>query len=165
MVLGINLLCDSAVNTLDPRSVAHGGIRQVVNNSSDTVLDEFQMMSCRCKEEQFSTCGPDLCNCLQNSQGDITSCLDEVNTLCEDTVTNNGIEPPPTLTMDQCTGSKIASASYCAVIPCTLGGGSFDSARVIYLIISVLRQVIPCMNFPRAWFPPAVKVKLMTQAG
>jgi hypothetical protein len=112
-------LCDgNIVGTGVPRSVAHGGMRQSVNNSSGT---ETQVPSCRCQEEQFSTCGPDLCNCLQNSQGDISSCLDEVNMLCEGT----GTELPPTSTMDQCIGNELSSSTYCAYLPCSLGGGSF----------------------------------------
>ena len=108
--------------------------RQSVN-SSGTFLDDLPLSTCRCKDDQLSNCGPDLCSCLESSQGDITNCMDEVNMLCEGTATepnststfnNNGSEifTAQALTMDQCTGDEFSTASYCTMIPCMLGGGS-----------------------------------------
>ena len=77
-----------------------------VTNSSGTEI-------CQCQEEKFSTCGPDLCNCLESSQGNVSSCLDEMSMLCEE----------PT-TMDQCIDDKILSSTYCVYLPCSLDGGS-----------------------------------------
>jgi hypothetical protein len=121
----------------DPRKGTQGWIRQSVNNSSGTFLDDFPMPTCRCQNDQLSTCGPDLCNCLQNSEGDISSCMNEVNMLCEGTVNvpnstssinNNGTETvvEQALTIDQCTGNELSSASYCTMFPCVLGGGSYE---------------------------------------
>jgi len=111
-------------------------IRQSVN-SSGTFLDDLPLPTCRCKDDQLSNCGPDLCSCLESSQGDMTSCMDEVNMLCEGSATepnststsnNNGTEifTAQSLTMDQCTGDEFSSAAYCTMIPCMVGGGSYE---------------------------------------
>ena len=106
---------------------------QSVNNYNGTFLYDLPMPTCSCKDDQFSdNCGPDLCNCLENAQGDITSCMDEVNTLCEGNVSansnNNGTDifTTQTLSMDQCTGDEFSSASYCTMIPCVLDGRSYE---------------------------------------
>lgn len=102
-------------------------MEQTVNNASGTFLDEVGIPTCECKDEQLSTCGPDLCKCLNNSQGDITSCMDEVTILCEGNDAPNSTNPfEPTLTMDQCSGGALSSVSYCTAIPCALGGGSYE---------------------------------------
>ncbi|KAL7434036.1 hypothetical protein ACHAXM_004002 [Skeletonema potamos] len=101
-------LCESA-GTGNSSSVATRGLRQLANNSSGT---EVEVPTCQCKEEKFSTCGPDLCNCLESSQGNVSSCLDEMSMLCEE----------PT-TMDQCIDDKILSSIYCVYLPCYLDGG------------------------------------------
>ena len=125
------------------RSVAHGGIR-IRHHSSGRKLDEDEeslinsssnplqnLPTCRCQEEQFTTCGPDLCNCLQDSVGNITSCIDEVNILCEGK--NSKVEGGRKMeewsesdyTMDQCVGNSVLlSSSYCTFLPCLIGGGS-----------------------------------------
>ena len=116
-------LCEASV-TMDT---------QPINNYNGTFLYDLPMPTCSCKDDQFlGNCGPDLCNCLENAQGDLTSCMDEVNTLCEgngSTSTNkNGTDIFTTeiLTMEQCTGDEFSSASYCTMIPCVLDGGSYE---------------------------------------
>lgn len=119
-----------------PRRRSQEWIRQSVNNSSGTPLDDLPLPTCRCQDDQLTTCGPDLCNCLQNSKGDITYCMDEINMLCEGTAvsnstsasTNNGTDDfiAQTLTIEQCAGNEWSSASYCSMLPCILGGGSYE---------------------------------------
>mmetsp|Transcript_3764 Transcript_3764/g.5790 ORF Transcript_3764/g.5790 Transcript_3764/m.5790 type:complete len:665 (-) Transcript_3764:82-2076(-) len=130
-------LCEySDTSGVVPRRRNREWIRQSAN-SSGTFLDDLPLPTCRCKDDQLSNCGPDLCSCLESSQGDMTSCMDEVNMLCEGTATepnststfnNNGTEifTAQSLTMDQCTGDEFSSAAYCTMIPCMVGGGSYE---------------------------------------
>jgi len=86
------------------------------SNPSTSPLENLP--TCQCQPEQTSSCGPDLCTCLQNSQGDIKNCMDEVTTLCEG--------QDPTLTMGQCVGQEILSTTYCTYLPCIVDGGSYE---------------------------------------
>ena len=83
-----------------------------------------QLHPCQCQGEKSSTCGPDLCNCLENSQGDFLSCMDEVNMLCEGKV-SIGSDTVSTLTMEECAAGEFFSHLYCTFIPCYVGGGSY----------------------------------------
>lgn len=85
--------------------------------TTEPVFGDMGLPTCRCEGDQLSTCGTGLCNCLQDSQGDISVCLDEVNMLCEGKDSNS--------TMEQCAGNEIYSALYCKAYPCLFGGGSY----------------------------------------
>jgi hypothetical protein len=128
--------------------------RQSVKNSSGTLLDDLTMPTCRCQDDQLSTCGSDLCNCLQNSEGDISSCMNEVNMLCANStslINTNGTEIEETLTMDQCTGNELSTASYCNMFPCVLAGGSYEQCmcdamdHVCSTTGNTLYSVVTCM--------------------
>ena len=86
------------------------------SNQSTSPLENLP--TCQCQPEQTPSCGPDLCTCLQNSQGDIKSCMNEVTTLCEG--------QDSSLTMGQCVGQEILSSTYCTYLPCIVDGGSYE---------------------------------------
>lgn len=88
------------------------------NPSANASSPLENLPTCQCQPEQTSSCGPDLCTCLQNSQGDIKSCMDEVTALCE--------AKDSTLTMGQCVGQEILSTTYCTYLPCVVDGGSYE---------------------------------------
>jgi hypothetical protein len=80
--------------------------------------------------------------------------MNEVNMLCANStslINTNGTEIEETLTMDQCTGNELSTASYCNMFPCVLAGGSYEQCmcdamdHVCSTTGNTLYSVVTCM--------------------
>jgi hypothetical protein len=78
---------------------------------------------CSCSRVSPTTCGPNLCECLEYADGDILQCLDSFNQLCEGTKYIEGIPGP--WSMEECLGNKRRTIEYCSILPCFVEGGSY----------------------------------------
>ena len=77
----------------------------------------------KCSCPSPSTCGPELCECLElDADGDIFQCMDPLKQLCEGTNYIDGIPGP--WSMENCLGRKDLALSYCSMLPCLVDGGS-----------------------------------------
>jgi len=85
----------------------------------------------KCSCPSPSTCGSDLCECLElDADGDILQCMDPLKQLCEGTINIDGIPGP--WSMEECFGEpygKRIAIYYCSYLPCFVDGGSFWECR------------------------------------
>ena len=90
----------------------------------DRLFDKTDGYFPKCSCPNPTTCGPDLCECLElDADGDILQCMDPFNQLCEGTKYISGIPGP--WSFEECIGSKSRAIEYCSWLPCYVDGGSW----------------------------------------
>ena len=88
------------------------------------LFDETDGYFPKCSCPSPTTCGPELCTCLElDADGDILQCMDPLEQLCEGTMYIDGVPGP--WSMEKCLGSKSRAINYCSNLPCFVDGGSY----------------------------------------
>jgi hypothetical protein len=90
----------------------------------DRLFDKTDGYFPKCSCPNPTTCGPDLCECLElDADGDILQCMDPFKQLCEGTKYISRIPGP--WSFEECIGVKLLATSYCSMLPCFADGGSY----------------------------------------
>ena len=114
-------------------------------NQTDAVFftEEGYFPKCSCSSVSPTTCGPNLCECLElDADGDILECMDPLNQLCQGTMNIDGIPGP--WSMEECLGDKYLASAYCSMLPCFVDGGSYSQC-------ACKRYDSSCTEFRDAW--------------
>ncbi len=106
-------------NLMCPGENGRGGY-YYFNRLIDETYGNFPKCSC----PSPTTCGPNLCECLElDANGDILQCMDPFKQLCGGAMYIDGIPGP--WSMEECLGSKLLAISYCSFLPCFVDGSSY----------------------------------------
>ncbi len=100
-----------------PDKDGRGGYFHMLNATDD------YLPKCSCPSP--TTCGPDLCECLEYADGDILQCMDPLNQLCQGSKYIDGIPGP--WSMEECLGEqygRLRAMVYCSFFSCVVDGGS-----------------------------------------
>ena len=128
-VTGRSLQSYGEVPYMCPGKFGYAGTGYFSNlfNQTDHFLFTEKGYFPKCSCPSPTTCGPELCECLElNADGDILQCMDPFNQLCDGTMDISGIPGP--WSMEKCLGKRRA-IKYCSYLPCFVEGGSFWQCR------------------------------------